>query len=458
MKELRNTLYLLLGIGFLFLIYQYMRPKTDDAFPLQRPMDVVELSDGKIAIADGGGYLWNDSGSKVIVIDRNKKMTWSYRGSLRYVHGLDVLKNGNFLISDTGGDRLLQVDRNKNHVWISDRWGKSWGKLQDGSHLDFPVSAQWLERGRYLISDSGNGRIIEADREGKVFWSYSGFIRQAGARVIANGNILISDPSSNRILEIGRNGKIAWQMNKGLNRPQNADALSNGNILIADTDNDRILEVTKEGKTVREIKGMLNRPNRAIVLKNGNVLVCDTGHARLLEMDVSNSVVWEFRNINPIVLRERLTNGGAELVSGKKAAGWNVCDLLAHNDGFWSVDNRNASEGSNSLSIKCRKMPDGKMFWGQLVKAVPGKNMKLSASVKTLLTEGVAGIGLFFLDEWYGKIGETNLLVNQLVNDWTTVQLSVRIPQKTAELFVILTMEGVGQCWFDDVQLTGKIR
>lgn len=455
MKELRNSLLLFFLVALVFLIFQYMKPKAGD-MPLQRPMDAAELPDGRIIVTDGGGYLWNDSGSKVIVIDRKNKLYWSYRGSLRNTHGLAVLRNGNYLIADTGSDRVLQVDRSKNHVWISDKWGRSWGKLSDGSHLDLPVSARELDNGRLLISDSGNGRVIETDRssKGPIFWKYTGLTRQSVAEPISNGNVLVCDQSANRVIEIDRGGAVVWQFSKGLKNPMNAGILPGGTILIADTGNNRIVEINREGKIVRETVGMLNRPNRAIELKNGNWLVCDSGHARLLELDVSNAVVWEFRNIRTTPLRDELTNGGAELLVSKKPSGWITCDLLAHNDGVWFVDNKTAAEGSNSLSIRASQTPDGMMFWGQLVKAVPGSRLEWTASVRTFLATGVTGIGLYFMDDLNGKIGETNVDLKGLTNEWTPLRLSAKVPEQAAEVFAVLVMDGTGQSWFDGMRLS----
>ena len=54
-----------------------------------------------------------------------------------------------------------------------------------------------------LITDQGNGRVIEVRRsDNAIVWEYDGLNGPNSAELLVNGNILISDQSNNQALEV----------------------------------------------------------------------------------------------------------------------------------------------------------------------------------------------------------------------------------------------------------------
>lgn len=85
---------------------------------LHNPHDVDRLSNGHTLITDGGYTGGQQSGndSKVLEVDPNGSIMWSFATGLNFAHGAERLPNGNTLISDAGHDRVIEVDSDGNVV------------------------------------------------------------------------------------------------------------------------------------------------------------------------------------------------------------------------------------------------------------------------------------------------------------------------------------------------------
>jgi hypothetical protein len=90
-----------------------------------------------------------------------------YIGALNFAHNADRLANGNTLISDTGRDRVIEIDAENRTVWSSRVI-----TLSDGSRLRYPNDANWLAGDHLLITDHDHHRVIEIDRAGQVLWQF----------------------------------------------------------------------------------------------------------------------------------------------------------------------------------------------------------------------------------------------------------------------------------------------
>ena len=109
-----------------------------------------------------------------------------------------------------------------------------------------------------LISDQGNGRVVEVDRTSKtILWQYpkagdSGApsISPQSAERLDDGDTLIADQGGNRVVAVTQGGVVAWQYPPivnpaALDFPAFASRLPNGNTLIADSNNNRVLEIDR---------------------------------------------------------------------------------------------------------------------------------------------------------------------------------------------------------------------
>lgn len=204
---------------------------------------------------------------------------------------------------------------------------------------------------RLLIVDKTRNKILQINREKKVFWQYGGIEKGDKeklnspnlAEVIPDNKVIITDTNNNRVLIVNRtNNEIEWEMSENLKRPLAATRSPCGNIIISDTDNSRVIEVdinkniiwTFETKkpvyamklvnnnflitdsynhVVQEVNtnkdvvwqygilgqkghsiGTLNSPEQAKRLKNNNTLISDTGNNRVIEVNYNKDIIWEF--------------------------------------------------------------------------------------------------------------------------------------------------------------------
>jgi hypothetical protein len=229
---------------------------------------------GNVLIAD-------QFNNRVIEVDQVGTILWSFgRGpndfSARSIIGVnDAQRVGRFtLMAGTGtpagvipeapngapDNRVILVDPSGEIVWQYGRFG------QTGSgpnQLNAPVQSTWLPNAHVLITDQGNGRIIEVTLAKRIVWQYPG------------SNTNAQDQ---------------------LNSPNSAELLENGHILIADENNNRAIEVTRADKIVKTFtaSGTLGAVAFASRLDNGHTLLTDAGNSRAVEVDAHDNVVWQY--------------------------------------------------------------------------------------------------------------------------------------------------------------------
>jgi hypothetical protein len=257
--------------------------------------DVDLLDDGNLLVTDGGGP-GNPTSSGVFEIDRNGNILWAHTAGLNWAHNADKRPNGNVIISDTGNDRVIIIDQAGTLLFSSDDI-----TLSDASTLDYPNDANLLPGGNLLITDRDNHRVIEIDPTGNIVWQFGltgqpggGPVRLNGphnADRLTNGNTIIADSDNNRIVEVSPVGEIVWAYGTGLNWPRDADRLVNGNTLINDSNNSRIIEVTFGGTVAWEyaVPELSYDSDR---LPGGNTLI--GVQDSIIEVDPAGTMVWSF--------------------------------------------------------------------------------------------------------------------------------------------------------------------
>ena len=177
--------------------------------------------------------------------------------------------NGNFLIADTGNNRIRAVFNGKISTVAGGGFGSPNGGAATGISLNRPQDVAPLAGGGFLIADTGHDRIVKVDPKGH-------------ATTVAGG-------------VHGFSGDGARAVGAGLNHPASVTPLSNGGFLIADENNQRIRRVTPLG-TIFTIVGSttglggdggpasaakLNDPQSVMLTPAGGVLIADTGNSRI---------------------------------------------------------------------------------------------------------------------------------------------------------------------------------
>ncbi|VUT25419.1 MAG: hypothetical protein MASP_00971 [Candidatus Methanolliviera sp. GoM_asphalt] len=225
------------------------------------------------------------------------------------------LENGNTLIAEHVGDRIIEVTPDGEIVW-------------EYTDVVTPMEALRLENGNTLIADTGNRRVIEVTPDGEIVWEYYGEESKAlglsGVRRLANGNTLIpSSPFTEDdvpfVIEVTPDKKIVWEYSEAIGSSL-GQRLENGNTLMTDMVNPRVIEVTPDGEIVWEYSEGVVFPFVAQRLKNGNTLIGDQyqegiqigpdySGQRVIEVTPDKEIVWEYYTFTNPAGFERLENG-----------------------------------------------------------------------------------------------------------------------------------------------------
>ena len=112
----------------------------------------------------------------IAILNRNtKSINWLTSGPFARQHDPDLLANGNILIfdnwgtsgSETGATRIIEWDpKTQKIVW---EYG---GTRERPLHASFRGSQQPLPNGNVLITEATGGRILEVTRDGEIVWEY----------------------------------------------------------------------------------------------------------------------------------------------------------------------------------------------------------------------------------------------------------------------------------------------
>lgn len=125
------------------------------------PRDVVELSNGHWLVTDGDSYLEQYDNHRVIQVDPSTGAIVRQFTGLKHPSRAVEMPNGHWLITDSGSQRVIQVDPATGA--IVNQYGTTGTKGAGANQLNDPQSATVRSNGHWLISDSGNKRVIDVD-------------------------------------------------------------------------------------------------------------------------------------------------------------------------------------------------------------------------------------------------------------------------------------------------------
>ncbi len=181
--------------------------------------DLAMLPDGNILMSVGP--------ATIIEMNRDKKIVWKYeakpkkdyKGNVE-VHAFQRLEDGTTMVAETGNKRIVEVDKSGK---IVREVPLTIGKPEP--HRDTRMVRK-LDNGHYLVCQEGDGKVCEYDAKGKVVWSYTldldGRPRTGGhdghgnevygAIRLKNGNTLIATGNGNRVIEVNAIGEVVWSI------------------------------------------------------------------------------------------------------------------------------------------------------------------------------------------------------------------------------------------------------
>ncbi len=275
-----------------------------------------------VAYSAEPGYrvLAQDNGH-VAIVDAAGKVEWEVECKYNS-HDIALLENGNLLLH-TGNTTIVEMTPDKKVVWQYE------AKPKDGYKGRIEIHAfQRLPDGLTMVAESGNRRIVEVDKDGKIVKEIPLTVDHPDphrdtrmVRKLASGNYLVCHEADGIVCEYDESGKVVWSYKLDLaGRPESpghgpeghgtavfgALRLPSGNTLIACGNGNRVIEVTPEGKAVwsleqKELPGItLAWVTTLQVLPSGNIILgnCHAGEAnpQLIEVNRDKKVVWTFKD------------------------------------------------------------------------------------------------------------------------------------------------------------------
>lgn len=145
-----------------------LRRKVPAAAPGQVLLSFRELDGGTIALLDVA----------------RREIVWALAGAWKSQHDPDILPNGNILMFDNLGDfsvggesRVIEVDpASGGIVWSYN------GSAEDKLHSFWRSAQQPLDNGNVLITESQGARLLEVTRDRRVVWEYVNPVRASRNR------------------------------------------------------------------------------------------------------------------------------------------------------------------------------------------------------------------------------------------------------------------------------------
>ena len=248
-------------------------------------------------------------------------------------HDIQLLSNGNILFHDSWTG-LKEMTLDKQVVWSYDSATMNGNA---GKRVDVHAFKR-LPNGNTVIVESGVGRIIEVDAQGKLVHQFP--LKKGGTqstrlmRITPAGTYLVCSEQPGVVTEYDRDGNIVWEYPIGT-RVYGALRLKNGNTLIASGSGHSVREVTPDKRTIWEVKERV--PGTKVALKwttclqeldNGNLVIgnCHAGpeNPQIIELDEDRKIVWTFDEFdlvgNGLACWEILDDAQSALVRKKLAA------------------------------------------------------------------------------------------------------------------------------------------
>lgn len=267
------------------------------------PFALVSAEDDRIVLV-GASY-----GKNILAIcDAKGEVLWKMetagpaRGHTGH-HDVHLLPNGNILFHDTW-TKTQEITLGKDVVW---EYESKEANGNAGKKVDVHAFAR-LENGDTVIVESGVGRIIHVDKDGKITKEVplgkDGRQKTRLMTLIGNGNYLVAAERPGVVTEYDGEGNIVWEYPTDT-RVFGALRLKNGNTLICTGSGKSVIEVTPEKEIVWEVTGKI--PDTEIELgwmtdlqelPNGNYVIgnCHAGenNPQIVEVTKDKKVAWEF--------------------------------------------------------------------------------------------------------------------------------------------------------------------
>ena len=186
-------------------------------------------------------------------------------------HDLALSSDGRYLyVADNGNDRIAVMNPETLNVI---------GTI-GSAELSAPHDVAFDHRGRLLVADTGNDRVVVyrvngtlSERDSVVKGSFK---RPEGVAAFPENRVYVTGAHSNNLVAF-ENG-IEMTAISGLSAPHDVETDNDGNVLVVDSNNNRLLFLGPDLKILKSLAGPpydFNGPRYAVYDDAGRIFVAD---------------------------------------------------------------------------------------------------------------------------------------------------------------------------------------
>jgi DNA-binding beta-propeller fold protein YncE len=207
-------------------------------------------------------------------------------GMFKVAHGLRVDRAGNVWTTDNGNHVLRQFSPDGQ---LLRTLGEVGVPGPDQTHFRAPDDVVFASNGDLYVADSGNGRIVHLDREGKFLGQFGKkgkgpgeFATAHGLAIDKNNRVYVADRGNRRVQVFGPTGEFVTEW-KGFGNPFGLLVVKD-ELLVSEGDINKIFHFALgDGKIVKEWgdPDLLKLPHLMSVDRRGNLYVAEVNGKRV---------------------------------------------------------------------------------------------------------------------------------------------------------------------------------
>ena len=223
--------------------------------------------------------------------------TYGFFGRQNYSpYGVDKTDEGTFLVTETSGHRVVEIDQNGSILCVITSEGNEEGKV------NHPRDVHLGKDNRIYVCDTNQHRVHIFDRNGtfiRMFGtqgSANDQFNQPWASLASETEIFVLDRYNHRIQVFDHNGTYLrslggyGNLEGKFNNPMDLDWDDEGNLVVVDHSNRRLVHITTSGQFIRQYttpnhEHFVSNLNNGLLLltRNNNLGVYDLKGSRLKE-------------------------------------------------------------------------------------------------------------------------------------------------------------------------------
>lgn len=245
------------------------------------PMSAVEV-DGK-----GNIYVLHRGEPPLVAFDKNGAYKGGFgQGKFKVAHGLRVDRGGNIWTTDNGLHILRKFSPSGE---VLATLGEEGVGKNDQHHFRAPDDVVFASNGDMYVADSGNGRIVRLDKNGKFVSQFGKKGKAKGEFATAHGlaidkkdRIYVADRGNNRVQVFSSNGEFIAEW-KGFGNPFGL-LVTGKQLIVSEGDVNKMFHFDiDKGELVNQWgdEKMLQLPHLMSTDKKGNLYVAEVNGKRV---------------------------------------------------------------------------------------------------------------------------------------------------------------------------------